>query len=51
MLARRDGHLSVSTVGRILSRAIALGRVPLGSVCEGRVRARRKRRLDGWAKP
>ena len=50
LLARKNRQLSVSTVGRILSRAIALGRVPRASVCEGRVRVRRKRKFDGWAR-
>ena len=49
MLERKGLRLSVSTVGRILSRAIAAGAVPLASVCEGRVKPRRRRRFDGWA--
>ena len=50
MLERKGLRLSVSTVGRILSRAIAAGAVPLASVCEGRVKPRRRRRFDGWAR-
>ena len=49
MLERKGLRLSVSTVGRILSRAIATGVVPLASICEGRVKPRRRRRFDGWA--
>ena len=49
MLERKGLRLSVSTVGRILSRAIAAGVVPLASICEGRVKPRRRRRFDGWA--
>ena len=49
MLARKGQRLSVSTVGRILSPAIAAGRVPRASVCEGRLRGRRSRKFDGWA--
>ena len=40
---------SVSTVGRILSRAVAVGHVPRASVCEGRLRPRRRRKFNGWA--
>ena len=50
MLERKGLRLSVSTVGRILSRAIAAGAVPLASVREGRVKPRRRRRFDGWAR-
>ena len=50
MLERKGPRLSVSTVGRILSRAIATGVVPLASICEGRVKPRRRRRFDGWAR-
>ena len=50
MLERKGLRLSVSTVGRILSRAIAAGVVPLASICEGRVKPRRRRRFDGWAR-
>ena len=49
MLERKGLRLSVSIVGRILSRAIAAGVVPLASICEGRVKPRRRRRFDGWA--
>ena len=49
MLERKGLRLSVSTVGRILSRAIAAGHVPRASVCEGRLKPRRSRKFDGWA--
>ena len=49
MLARKGLRLSVSTVGRILSRAIAAGRVPRASACEGRLEPKRRRKFDGWA--
>ena len=49
MLERKGRRLSVSTVGRILSRAIADGRVPRASVCEGRLQPRRRRKFNGWA--
>ena len=49
MLERKGRRLSVSTVGRILSRAIAVGHVPRASVCEGRLRPRRRRKFNGWA--
>ena len=49
MLERKGLLLSVSTVGRILSRAIASGRVPRASACEGRLEPRRRRKFNGWA--
>ena len=49
MLERKGLRLSVSTVGRILSRAIASGRVPRASACEGRLEPRRRRKFNGWA--
>ncbi len=47
----RDGlTLSVSTVGRILSKAIADGRINPASFCEGRAKPKRRRRFDdAWA--
>ena len=45
MLERKGLRLSVSTVGRILSHAIAAGAVPLASVCEGGVKPRHRRRF------
>ena len=47
----RDGLArSASTVGRILSKAIADGRVRPASFCEGRLRPKRRRNFDGaWA--
>ncbi len=50
MLARDGVRLSVSTVGRILSRAIADGRIKPASLCEGRTKPKRRRSFDGaWA--
>ncbi len=50
MLARDGLALSVSTVGRILSRAIADGRIKPASLCEGRTKPKRRRSFDGaWA--
>ena len=50
MLARDGLALSVSTVGRILSRAIADGRIKPASLCEGRLKPKRRRSFDGaWA--
>ena len=37
MLARKGLRLSVSAIGRILSRAIAAGHMPHASACEGRI--------------
>ena len=45
MLARKGFKLSVSTVGRILSRALASGAIRPASFCEGRVRPKRRRRF------
>ena len=50
MLARDGLALSVSTVGRILSKAIADGRIQPASFCEGRIRPKRRRNFAGaWA--
>ena len=49
MLERKGLLLSVSTVGRILSRAIASGCVPRASACEGRLEPKRRRKFNGWA--
>ena len=50
MLARDGLALSVSTVGRILSKAIADGRIQPASFCEGRLRPKRRRNFNGaWA--
>ena len=50
MLARNGLALSVSTVGRILSKAIADGRIRPASFCEGRTQPKRRRSFDGaWA--
>ena len=50
MLERKGLPLSVSTVGRIVSRAIAIGHVPRASVCEGRLQPKRRRKFKGWAR-
>ena len=50
MLARKGRHLSVSTVGRIIERALAAGAIRRASFCEGRVRPKRRRRFAKWAK-
>ncbi len=50
MLARDGLTLSVSTVGRILSKAIADGRIKPASFCEGRAKPKRRRSFgDSWA--
>ena len=50
MLARDGVRLSVSTVGRIVSKAIADGRIKPASFCEGRTKPKRRRRFDGaWS--
>ena len=50
MLARDGLALSVSTVGRILSKAIADGRIKPASFCKGRLQSRSRRRFDdAWA--
>ncbi len=50
MLARKGGRLSVSTVGRILERALASGAIRRASLCEGRIKPKRLRRFEKWAK-
>ena len=49
MLARKGGHLSVSTVGRIIERALAAGAIRRASFCEGRVKPKRRRSFAKWA--
>ena len=50
MLDRTGVRLSVSTVGRILGKADADGRVRPASFCEGRIKPRRRRSFDAaWA--
>ena len=49
MLAGKGFKLSASTVGRILSRALASGAVPHVSFCEGRAKPKRRRRFAKWA--
>ena len=50
MLRRRGVQLSVSTVGRILERALAAGAISRASFCEGRVKPKRRRRFAKWAR-
>ena len=51
MLDRQGVRLSVSTVARIIERAIADGRIQPTSFFEGRTKPRRRRSFDGaWAK-
>ena len=47
--ARKGGHLSVSTVGRIIERALAAGAIRRASFCEGRVKPKRRRSFAKWA--
>ena len=46
----RERHLSVSTVGRIIERALKAGAIRPASFCEGRVKAKRRRRFAKWAR-
>ena len=50
VLARKGRHLSVSTVGRIVERALAAGAIRPASFCEGRVKPGRRRRFAKWAR-
>ena len=50
MLARKGRLLSVSTVGRILERALAAGAIRRASFCEGRAKPRRRRSFAKWAR-
>ena len=50
MLERRGVRLSVSTVGRILERALAAGAVRPASFCEGRLAPKRRRVFARWAR-
>jgi transposase len=50
VLARKGRELSVSTVGRIIERALAAGAIRPASYCEGRVKPKRRRRFAKWAR-
>ena len=50
MLAREGVGLSVSTVGRILARALARGAIRPASFCEGRPTPKRRRTFARWAR-
>ena len=50
MLARKGSRLSVSTIGRIIERALARGAIPRASLCEGRLKPRRRRSFNNWAR-
>ena len=39
----------MSTVGRIIERALAVGAIHRASFCEGRVKPKRRRRFGKWA--
>ena len=47
MLAKVGVHLSVSTVGRMLSKAIEDGQIEPASLCEGRPKPKRRGRPPG----
>ena len=50
MLARKGRRLSVSTVGRIIERALKAGAIRPASFCEGSVKPKRRRRFAKWAR-
>ena len=50
MLAREGSHLSVSTIGRIIGRALARGAIPRASLRGGRPGPRRRRSFNNWAR-
>ena len=50
LLKRKGSRLSVSTVGRILERALAAGAIRPASYCEGRVKPKRRRNFAKWAR-
>ena len=50
VLARKGGRLSVSTVGRIIQRALVAGAIRPASVCEGRLKPKKPRRFPKWAR-
>ena len=50
MPARKGSRLGVSTVGRIIERALARGVIRRASLCEGRLRPRRRRFFNNWAR-
>ena len=50
MLRRKGFRRSASTVGRILSRALAAGAIRPASFCEGCLKPRRRRGFAGWAR-
>jgi len=50
MLAHKGHLLSISTVGRILQRALAAGAIRPASFCEGREKSKRRRRFGKWAR-
>ena len=50
VLARKGRELSVSTVGRIIERALEAGAIRPASFCEGRVKPKRRRRFAKWAR-
>ena len=50
MLARKGSRLSVSTVGRIIECALVRGAIPRASLCEGRLKPRRRRSFNNRAR-
>ncbi|MCY3705990.1 MAG: helix-turn-helix domain-containing protein [Gammaproteobacteria bacterium] len=50
MLQRRGVALSVSTVGRIIERALARGAIRPAALCEGRLKRKRRRVFAKWAR-
>ena len=50
VLARKGRHLSVSTVGRIIERALKAGAIRRASFCEGRLKPKRRRDFAKWAR-
>ncbi len=50
VLARKGRELSVSTVGRIIERALKAGAIRPASFCEGRVKPKRRCRFAKWAR-
>jgi len=50
MPAQKGHLLSVSTVGRILRRALAAGAIRPASFCEGRAKPKRRRAFSKWAR-
>ena len=50
MLVCKGSRLSVSAVGRIIERALARGAIPRASLREGRLKPKRRRSFNNWAR-